>query len=107
MRAVFLELDERLRPEMGLRIVFLAPEDESSLEEDAEPLVTVSRAAVVERGEARGVFLVQDGRVQFQPIECSEGPNGGFVVESGLSGGESVVQNPAETLSDGDAVRTQ
>lgn len=107
VRAVFLELDERIRPEMGLRIVFLAPEDEGTLDEAVEPLVTVPRGALVERDGRRGVFLVQDGAVTFQAIECSEGPSGGFVVESGLSGGESVVLNPLDTLSDGDAVRTQ
>jgi len=107
VRAVFSELDERLRPEMGLRIVFLPAEEEGAIVEDAEPLVTVSTAAVVERGGASGVFLIQDGRVRFKLVEGSEGPNGAFIVESGLSGGERVVQDPAETLSDGDAVRTQ
>ena len=107
VRAVFLEPDERLRPEMGLRIVFLAAEDEGVIQGDAEALVTVSQSAVVERDSVKGVFLVMDGQVKFNPIKCSEGPNGGLVVESGLSGGESVVLHPTEELSDGDAVRTE
>jgi len=107
VRAVFLEPDERLRPEMGLRIVFLAAEDENVLQVETESLITVSRNAVVERDSEKGVFLIKDGEVNFKPIKCSDSPNGGFIVESGLNGGEFVVLKPTEDLSDGDAVRTQ
>jgi RND family efflux transporter MFP subunit len=107
VRAVFLEPDERLRPEMGLRIVFLAADDEGVLQGADELLVTVSESAMVMRDSVEGVFLIEDSRVTFTPIECSEGPNGGLVVESGLIGGESVVLHPTEDLSDGDTVRTQ
>ncbi len=107
VRAVFLEPDERLRPEMGLRIVFLAAEEEGALQSDDEPLVTVSKSAVVERDSKEGVFLVEGSQVRFTPVECSDGPNGGLVVDSGLQGGEVIVLYPSEDLSDGDAVRTQ
>ena len=107
VRAVFVKPDERLRPEMGLRIVFLPDDGEDVLIGDAEVLVTVSGNAVVERDSVKGVFLVEAGQVKFKPIKCSEGPNERLVVESGLEGGELVVLHPKEGLSDGDAVRTE
>ena len=61
----------------------------------------------VERDSKEGVFLVEGSQVRFTPVECSDGPNGGLVVDSGLQGGEVIVLYPSEDLSDGDAVRTQ
>jgi len=106
VRAVFLEPDDRLRPEMGLRIVFQPEGQDDEPKSDAAPLVTVPESAVVERDSVEGVFLIEGGHVKFQPIKCSDGPNGTCVVESGLEGEERVVLRPTENLKDGDAVRT-
>ena len=105
VRAVFLEPDDRLRPEMGLRIVFQPEGQEAELLMETAPLVTVPASAVVERNSVEGVFLIKDGHVNFQAIKCGDGPPGTRAVEEGLKGGERVVLRPTEDLNDGDEVR--
>jgi multidrug efflux pump subunit AcrA (membrane-fusion protein) len=106
VRAVFLEPDARLRPEMGLRIVFQSERDGEFTEVDNELLVTVPESAVVERDGVEGVFLIEEDRVTFREVRCGDGPPGARAVEAGLVGGERIVLRPSDELSDGDSVRT-
>lgn len=106
VRAVFLEPDARLRPEMGLRIVFQGGRDGEFTEVDNELLVTVPESAVVERDGVEGVFLIEEDRVTFREVRCGDGPPGARAVEAGLVGGERIVLRPSDELSDGDSVRT-
>lgn len=105
VRAVFLEPDERLRPEMGLRIVFRGEGVVGSSASDEGPLIKLPASAVVERGGAQGVFLIEASRVRFHEVQCAEGPPGSVAVAAGLVGGEKIVLRPTDDLSDGDAVR--
>ena len=106
VRAVFLKPDARLRPEMGLRIVFQGGRDGEFTEVDNELLVTVPESAVVERDGVEGVFLIKEDRVTFREVRCGDGPPGARAVEAGLVGGERIVLRPSDELSDGDSVRT-
>ena len=106
VRAVFLAPDDRLRPEMGLRIVFLPEGGELNGETSSSPLITVPQSAVVERDGMQGVFLIDEDRVTFRAVECGDGPPGSLAVEEGLRGGERIVLRPMDDLSDGDDVRT-
>jgi len=106
VRAIFLKPDERLRPEMGLRIVFQSESDHEFTETGADPLVTVPESAVVERDGVEGVFLIEEDRVTFREVRCGKGPPGSRSVEAGLEGGERIVLRPTDDLSDGDTVRT-
>ena len=106
VRAAFLKPDARLRPEMGLRIVFLDESGGMDTGANTEPLITVPESAVVERDGVLGVFLIKEDRVSFLEIRCGDGPPGMRAVQEGLSGGEEIVLRPMDDLSDGDEVRT-
>jgi RND family efflux transporter MFP subunit len=106
VRAAFLAPDDRLRPEMGLRIVFLGEGGEMKDNTSSSPLITVPESAAVERDGAQGVFLIKEERVSFRAVQFGEGPPGSLAVEKGLSGGESIVLRPMDDLSDGDIVHT-
>ena len=106
VRAAFLAPDDRLRPEMGLRIVFMGEGSELDGETSGTPLITVPESAVVERDGSQGVFLIKEDRVSFREIQFGEGPSGSLSVQEGLDGGEKIVLKPQEDLSDGDDVRT-
>lgn len=106
VRAAFLAPDDRLRPEMGLRIVFMGEGSEVDEESSGAPLITVPESAVVERDGSQGVFLITEDRVSFREIQSGEGPPGSLSVQEGLDGGEKIVLKPQEDLSDGDDVRT-
>ena len=61
--------------------------------------------AIVEDGANRFVLRVVDGRVRRSLVELGELEDGMWLVESGLTGGETVVVSPDPALEDGQAVR--
>ena len=109
VRVVFDELDlERMRPEMGVRIVFRAEGDEPA--EDApvglEERILIPEDCVVRIDGRSGVFVLERDVARFRPVEIAKnGRRGGRVaVQSGLEVDERIVKSPAATLADGDRV---
>lgn len=99
VRIAFDALDARILPEMGIKVRFLeAPGKEAA----AHPKLPAN--AVVRDGKAAVVWVVRDGKVERRPVELGKESAGGFEVQKGLDGGESVVVDPPRRLHDGAAV---
>ncbi len=107
VRVAFDEPDERLRPEMGVRIVFQEGEPADLAETPSEPAMLVPEEAVVELNGSSGVFLLQRDVVEFRPVELGERRAGRVAVRSGLDPGQQIVVNPPLSLQSGDRVRIQ
>jgi RND family efflux transporter MFP subunit len=107
VKVTILDKDANLRPEMSAKVTFLEPaRAASSASAPAAPMVVVPREAVVTRDGESVVFVVDgEGKVQKRAVTARGESQGQLVVRSGLSGGESVVVRPPETLRAGDAVR--
>ncbi len=100
LRVEFLERDERILPEMGVRVVF---QDEER--PPAPPRVLLPAAALVP-GPRPHVFVYRAGTVRLQEVQVEEAPEPGLLeVREGLRGGELVVLKPSAELDDGVAVR--
>jgi HlyD family secretion protein len=96
--------DEQLRPEMNARVNFLAdvkPADATA----ALNRVLVPKAAVVNRDGADFVFVVKGNRVEQRVIRRGDESGDSYYVLEGLSGGETVVTDGAEQLSDGSRIK--
>lgn len=112
VRVVFDAPDERLRPEMGVRVVFSptggtpveSADPEAAAEADAERILIPSGAVVRIEGRS-GVFQVERGNVRFVPLELGDERSGRILIKAGLSGGERIVAAPQDSLQDGDRVR--
>ena len=109
VRAVFDQVDDRLRPEMGVRVVFL-PDDDGSTPpptEDAvvEDVILVPEGAVVDGVDTKGVFVVFRDVVQLRAVELGGVRGGRAIVKRGLEGGEQIVIDPPTSLADGDRIR--
>ena len=72
----------------------------------SEPSVLISANALVP-GTDPQVAVVQDGKIHFQPLTLGRDFGATIEVTKGLQGGELLVINPAETLSEGLAVETK
>ena len=107
VRVTFAELDENLRPEMGVRVVFLDEEPDPAEAEQAatEPVVLVPRDAVLKVDGREGVFLLERDTVRFRALGLGASSGSRVAVEEGLEGGEEVVLDPPASLRDGDRVR--
>ena len=57
-------------------------------------------ASIVERGQVRHVFVIQDGRAIRRQVQLGAALDGAVTVQSGLEAGDEVVLNP-ERLQDG------
>ena len=105
MRVAFVVPDERLRPDMGVRVVFLEEEPEADAP-PAEELLLIPRRALVEVDGERGTFVLRDrGVVRFQAVQVGESTGNRVRVEAGLDGTEEVVLDPPTDLVDGARVR--
>jgi RND family efflux transporter MFP subunit len=103
----FTDPADGVLPDMSARVSFLAQElDAEAIK--APPKLVVPRAAVVERGGAKVVFVVEDGRVRMTPITIAGTDTGAgavFELESGPSAGTHVVKDPPPDLRDGQEIK--
>lgn len=108
VRIRFDEPDDRLRPEMGVRVVFLDEETEAALAsapEETEAELVIPNQALVNREQGQGVFVVVADRVEFRLVTPGELRGNSLAIEAGLSPGESIVLQPPPSLDTGDRVR--
>jgi HlyD family secretion protein len=107
VKVTILDKDEDLKPEMSARVSFLEMEGgaEPRAAGERSQQVTIPAEALATRDGRAVVFLVRDGRAHLYPVVKGLERQGQVVIKEGLSGGETLVVNPPETLRDGGAVR--
>jgi HlyD family secretion protein len=98
------EPDEWLRPDMSVRIAFLADVQPAVAGEEVS-VVLAPRDAVRSENGASFAWVVTGGKVRRQPIETAGERGGQIVVTKGLSGGEALVTSAdAADLREGQRV---
>ncbi len=101
LRAEFLERDERLLPELGVRVVFVSEEESNP----TPPMVLLPKSALIQ-GSEPAVFIIRDGLLEKRPLTLRDDFDDSLIeVGSGLIGGETVVMNPDPGLKAGDSVK--
>ena len=108
VRAEFTVRDERILPEMGVRVVFLAEQPVAADPEgEAAPGIFAPTAAITSSDGETYVLLVGDGnRLERRAIQTTGDAVGGeLAVVEGLSGNERLVLSPTPDLVAGAEVR--
>ena len=108
VRIRFLERDDRVLPDMGVKVRFL--DDKPTRPPVAKIGVLVPADAVTDTGSQAYVWVVSEDRVARRPVVIAEPHGARLRVVSGLSDGERVVSFPAGSsadldLADGDRVQ--
>jgi HlyD family secretion protein len=101
VRLEILSDDERLRPDMGVRVVFGAQAESVSKPEQG---VWLPAAVLVRFAGQEGAFFFESGILVFRPLEVAERRGQSFRVKTGLAPGEQAVLDPGPDLADGDRV---
>lgn len=97
--------DERLVPEMGVRVSFLEPDVADAPAAATPPGVLVPAAALVTEGERAQVWRVGEGRARKRDVVLGQAFGTNRQVLEGLAPGERVVVAPPAALTDGARVR--
>lgn len=98
--------DDRLRPEMGVRVVFLDPAAAAETTPQ-ESVVLVPESAIARADGKTGVFEIERDVARYRAIELGARRGSRIVVRQGLSGGERLVDDPPGDLKDGARVRVE
>lgn len=110
-KVTLIDKDQDLKPEMSAKVTFLEPERaDQAPAADApppRPVVLVPQSAVATRDGSQVVFEVVSGRARSRAITTGATRADRVVVTDGLVGSEILVDRPAPTLGDGDAVKSK
>ncbi len=107
VRMKLLERDERLRPDMGVRVVFRREEQAGPAGAAAEErAIVIAEGALLEIAGATGVFVLERDTARWTPVTAGERKGGRVRIAAGLRVGQKIVLDPPTTLRDGDRVRT-
>lgn len=105
VRVALDQKDERVVPDMGVRVSFLAaaPKPQAA----PQPGMLVPPEALLSRDGGPAVFVAAEGRAELRPVKL--GPDAGKfrLVTEGLKSGESVVLSPPADLKPGAAITTK
>jgi hypothetical protein len=110
VKVTILDKDKDLKPEMSAKVTFLELDKKSEQKAPgalAAPVVSVTKTAIVTRDGKSLVFLVREGKAVARAVTLGTERQDQVVIQEGLSGGETVILKPPDTLKDGDPVRVK
>jgi RND family efflux transporter MFP subunit len=98
----FAGLDERVLPEMSVKVAFLSRPLDAN---EKEPVLAVPTSAIRNSPKAQTVFRINGSRVHSVPVKTGRKWGDSVEVVSGLANGDQIVLRADGKLSDGDRVR--
>jgi len=101
--------DDRLRPDMGVRVVFQPADADPEANTENNPvegMFVIPVSALVEADGSRGVYVLEQDTVRFVPVQAGDATGNRVPVTQGLNAGQRVVAAPPDNLRSGDRVRT-
>ncbi len=106
VRVGFEKTDDKLRPEMGARVVF-SPSQPAEADPSAksEPSILIPRAALLRSDSTDCVFVLERDVVRLRKVRLGEARGDRVQAIDGVNDGEMIVLDPSPSLSDGDHVR--
>jgi RND family efflux transporter MFP subunit len=107
VRVGFEVTDERILPQMGVRVAFLAEELPDLPDQPALSGVVVPPAAVTASGDTGVVYLVSGDRLERRAVRLGPLTPAGQVVLSGLMPGVKLATGELSEFSDGLRVRVE
>ena len=100
----FLEMDDRILPEMSAKAAFLSRSLDPA---ERLPRLIIPKGAIVTKEDRAWVFLLDGTRVKLVPVTIGATMENLVEVVSGLKEGNRVVLNPPAALKDGHRVKVK
>jgi RND family efflux transporter MFP subunit len=104
VKVAFVDENEGVLPDMAARVSFLSGElDKEAMK--APPKVIVPGTAVADVNGSKVVYRLESGVVRITPVTLGPAFGTGFEVQSGVSSGTKIVNNPPQGLADGQKIK--
>lgn len=106
VRISFLKLDDKILPDMGVKVAFLEEQKPVAKGKPKEPeaVAFIPKSAVRSDSNASFVFLLHDGKVERRAVSLGLDRGTDVAVMAGLTPGDSIVVKGPGSLHDGDKV---
>jgi RND family efflux transporter MFP subunit len=104
VKVAFVDENDGVLPDMAARVSFLAGElDKEAM--TAPPKTIVPGSALRDLNGAKVVYRLESGTVRVTPVTLGPAFGTGFEVQSGVTSGTKIVNNPPQGLADGQKVK--
>jgi RND family efflux transporter MFP subunit len=104
VKVAFVDDNDGVLPEMSARVSFLSGElDKEAMK--APPKTIVPGTAIAELNGSKVVYRLESGVVRITPVTLGPAFGTGFEVQSGVSSGTKIVNNPPQGLADGQKIK--
>jgi HlyD family secretion protein len=104
VKVAFVDENEGVLPDMAARVSFLTGElDKEAMK--APPKTIVPGSAIKDMNGSKVVYRLEGGIVRVTPVTLGPAFGTGFEVQSGVSSGTKIVNNPPEGLADGQKIK--
>jgi HlyD family secretion protein len=108
VRISFLKLDDKILPDMGVKVAFLEEEPPVSAKKGKgnapSALAYIPKSAVRTDASTSFVYLLRDGKVERRAVKLGLDRGTDIAVLAGVSPGESLVVKGPDSLRDGEKV---
>jgi RND family efflux transporter MFP subunit len=106
VKVSIVDKDRLIKPEMSTNVTFLEPA-KSGEAKDTTPvrIVTVPKDALISRNGKQVVYEIDNNHAREIAVVTGNELKGQVIVKSGLSGSETLIDNPPQKVVDGTAVR--
>ena len=108
VRITILKLDDKILPDMGVKVAFLEEEPAAVKKKGAEKapqaIAYIPKSAVRSDSSASFVYLFRDGKIERRAVSLGLDRGTDIAVMAGLTPGDTVVVKGPESLHDGDKV---
>jgi RND family efflux transporter MFP subunit len=107
VRISFLKLDDKILPDMGVKVAFLEeakPAANKGQDKAPEAVAYIPKSAIRSDSSASYVYLLKDGKVERRAVSIGVERGTDVGILAGVTPGDSIVVKGPESLRDGDKV---
>jgi RND family efflux transporter MFP subunit len=105
VKVSILDKDKLIKPEMSCNVTFLEPGKKGEQNTVPVRIVTIAKEAITTKDGKQVVYVIEDKKAREVAIVTGNELKGQVIVKSGLTGSETLVNNPPQKLQDGSAVK--
>lgn len=106
VKVAFKKYDDRVLPEMSVKIIFLKNNNSKNLVSE-KPVLVVPNSALAKRGNKNIVFEIQQGKAIEIPVDLGKSLGDYTEIKSGLKSGDEIIDNVTDQIQSGTKVKVK